>query len=68
MPFDPNSAELVSYMQHITNLNRERNKKIIAQAQELNNLLLANSITPIFLKGTSNFFIFVNYFKIRCYA
>ena len=46
--------ELVSYMQHITNLNRERNKKIIAQAQELNSLLLANSITPIFLKGTGN--------------
>ena len=46
--------ELVSYMQHITNLNRERNKKIIAQAQELNILLLANSITPIFLKGTGN--------------
>jgi hypothetical protein len=46
--------ELVSYMQHITNLNRERNKKIIAQAQELNILLLANHITPIFLKGTGN--------------
>ena len=46
--------ELVSYMQHITNLNRERNKKIIAQAQELNIILLANSITPIFLKGTGN--------------
>ena len=46
--------DLVSYMQHITNLNRERNKKIIAQAQELNILLLANSITPIILKGTGN--------------
>jgi hypothetical protein len=46
--------DLVSYMQHITNLNRERNKKIITQAQELNNLLLANNITPIFLKGTGN--------------
>jgi len=46
--------ELVIYMQHITNLNRERNKKIIAQAQELNILLLANNITPIFLKGTGN--------------
>ena len=48
------SADLVDYMKHITNLNRERNKKIIAQTQELNILLLANSITPIFLKGTGN--------------
>jgi hypothetical protein len=46
--------ELVSYMRHITNLNRERNEQIIQQAQELNNLLLANKITPIFLKGTGN--------------
>ena len=46
--------ELVNFMEHITNLNIERNKKIIAQAQELNSLLLANSITPIFLKGTGN--------------
>jgi hypothetical protein len=46
--------ELVSYMEHITHLNRERNQEIITQAQELNSLLLANSITPIFLKGTGN--------------
>ena len=46
--------ELVNNMEYITNINRERNKKIIAQAQELNILLLANSITPIFLKGTGN--------------
>ena len=46
--------ELVSYMQYITNLNRERNEQIIAQAKELNSLLLANNITPIFLKGTAN--------------
>ena len=46
--------ELVSYMEQITNLNRERNKKIITQAKELNILLLANNITPIFLKGTGN--------------
>ena len=41
-------------MKHITNINRERNKQIITQAIELNNLLLANNITPIFLKGTGN--------------
>ena len=46
--------ELVSYMEQITNLNRERNEQIITQAQELNNLLSANNITPIFLKGTGN--------------
>ena len=46
--------ELVNYMQYITNLNRERNKKIITQARELNTLLLENKITPIFLKGTGN--------------
>ena len=46
--------ELVSYMKYITNLNRERNEKIIEQAKKLNNLLLANNITPIFLKGTGN--------------
>ena len=46
--------ELVTYMEHITNLNRERNEEIITQARELNTLLLANNIMPIFLKGTGN--------------
>ena len=46
--------ELVSYMEHITDINRERNKKIITQSKELNSLLLANNIRPIFLKGTGN--------------
>ena len=46
--------ELINFMEHITEINRERNKQIILQAQELNNLLLANNITPIFLKGTGN--------------
>ena len=46
--------ELVSYMEHITHLNRERNREIIVQAEELNSLLLAHNITPIFLKGTGN--------------
>ena len=47
-------ADLIEYMKHITDLNRDRNTQIIAQAQELNSLLLANNITPIFLKGTGN--------------
>ncbi|MDB4228226.1 nucleotidyltransferase family protein [Flavobacteriaceae bacterium] len=46
--------DLVNYMEYITVLNRERNQQILKQAQELNNLLLANNITPIFLKGTGN--------------
>lgn len=46
--------ELVGYMEHITDLNRQRNQQIIDQAQELNSLLLDNNITPIFLKGTGN--------------
>ena len=47
-------AELVEYMKYFTDLNRNRNKKIIEQAKELNELLLQNKITPIFLKGTGN--------------
>jgi ribosomal protein L10 len=46
--------ELVNYMEHITDINRERNKQIISQAKDLNSLFLANNITPIFLKGTGN--------------
>ena len=46
--------DLVTYMQHITNLNRERNVKLVTQAKELNALLLENNVVPIFLKGTGN--------------
>ena len=46
--------DLVEYMSNIANLNRERNQQIFRQAEELNTLLLANNITPIFLKGTAN--------------
>jgi hypothetical protein len=46
--------DLVAYMKHITELNRERNLQIIQQAKELNELLVANDITPVFLKGTGN--------------
>ncbi|MGK0307437.1 MAG: hypothetical protein ACI8RP_000389 [Urechidicola sp.] len=47
-------TDLVEYMKHITDLNRERNQQIIDQAKEINELLLTNNITPIFLKGTGN--------------
>ena len=46
--------DLVTYMEYITNLNRERNEEIINQARDLNGLLLKNNIEPIFLKGTAN--------------
>jgi hypothetical protein len=46
--------ELVAYMAHLTQLNSERNEQIITQAKALNTLLLANNISPIFLKGTGN--------------
>ena len=46
--------DLVEYMKYITDLNRKRNEKIIAQAKELNTLLLEHNITPIFIKGTGN--------------
>jgi hypothetical protein len=47
-------TDLVAYMKHITDLNRERNQQIVEQAKEINELLLTNNITPIFLKGTGN--------------
>ena len=46
--------DLVNYMKHITSLNRDRNTQIIEQSKDLNSLLLANNIRPIFLKGTGN--------------
>jgi hypothetical protein len=47
-------VDLVKYMKYITDLNRDRNIQIIQQAKDLNSVLLANKITPIFLKGTGN--------------
>ena len=47
-------VDMVEYMKHITNLNRDRNTQILQQANKLNSLLLANNIRPIFLKGTGN--------------
>ena len=46
--------DLVDFMIRITDLNRDKNQQIIEQAKEINELLLANNITPIFLKGTGN--------------
>ncbi len=55
--------DLVNYMEYITHLNRDRNTQIVKQAQELNSLLLANNIRPIFLKGTGNSFFRISITK-----
>ena len=47
--------DLVAYMQHITDLNRDRNEQIIKQAKEINELLLANTYTPYFFKRHRKF-------------
>ena len=47
-------SDLVDYMLYITNINRDRNTKIIHQALKLNKLLLRNNLRPIFIKGTGN--------------
>lgn len=46
--------DLVSFMEHLTTLNKNRNLQIIAQAKEINLFLIKNGIIPIFLKGTGN--------------
>ena len=46
--------DLLKYMRFIYKINLERNKQIIKQAKEINNLLLKNHIRPIFLKGVGN--------------
>lgn len=51
LQFLPN--DLVSYMYEITELNRDRNVKIIEQINVLNSLLKQNGVSPIFLKGSS---------------
>ncbi len=48
--------DLVKYMKIISNLNRDRNTQIIKQSKELNELLLKNNLTPIFLNGSANLF------------
>ena len=46
--------ELLDFMEHVADTNRDRNTQIISQAQDLNTLLLSHNITPIFIKGTAN--------------
>lgn len=45
--------ELAIYLKEITNINRNRNKTIIKEANEISNLFKDNNIDHIFLKGTA---------------
>ena len=44
--------DLVAYMEHITELNRARNRQILSQAGALNQVLSDAGIQGVFLKGT----------------
>ena len=46
--------ELLNFMEHVADTNRDRNTQIISQAKQLNTFLLSHGITPIFIKGTAN--------------
>jgi len=46
--------DLVKYFAEITELNRERNLKILKQAKNINAVLAKHNINPIFLKGTAH--------------
>jgi len=53
--------ELYSHLEEITNLNRERNHRIIDQAEEIAILLNQHGITPVFLKGTAHLLLNLYY-------
>lgn len=53
--------DLVAYMKHISDLNRDRNLEIVEQAKEINQLLIKNGIIPIFLKGTG--FLLIDHYQ-----
>lgn len=44
--------DLVAYMEHITELNRARNRQILSQAGALNQILSDAGIQGVFIKGT----------------
>lgn len=46
--------ELVQHIEEITNLNRERNRRILNQALKISALLNKHGIEPVFLKGTAH--------------
>jgi hypothetical protein len=46
-------SDLTEYIEHLTNLNRQRNQRILEQAEEINQQLISHGIHPVFLKGTA---------------
>lgn len=44
---------LTEHFEHLTSLNRERNRSILKQADEINRQLTSYNIYPVFLKGTA---------------
>ncbi len=44
--------DLVAYMEHISQLNEERNEQIITQCLDINELFQKHDLEPVFLKGT----------------
>lgn len=51
---NPIPADLQTYLNEVMQLNCERNKKVIAQAHQINGLLQKNKIEGIFMKGTGH--------------
>jgi hypothetical protein len=47
-------ADLAGHLQHIYDLNLERNRKILDQCSYINRLLKANRINAVFMKGAGN--------------
>ncbi len=47
-------VDLAEYLEYITELNRERNKAILQQVNDITALLNAHNIYPVFLKGVAN--------------
>ncbi len=48
--------ELTHYLEHVHELNYERNTKITEQALQVNSLLINSGIDCVFMKGTGNLF------------
>ena len=47
-------TEYASHLQKILKLNQQRNREILQQINEINNVLVKENIEPIYLKGTAN--------------
>ena len=47
-------GDLAGHLQHVYDLNLERNKKILDHCAEINRLLKSHDITPVFMKGAGN--------------